>query len=82
MEIYGESGGGKGTYWNPVMASRRCHASRIVSGRTGIAIAEPTSNSCRAVLILEISVGLTSAEGREKSQYRAIVLGGGREIQR
>lgn len=80
MEIDGESGEGKGTYWNPVMASRRCHASRIVSGRTGIEIAEPTSNSCRAVLILEISVGFTSAEGREKSQYRAMVFGGGSDI--
>lgn len=45
-------------------------------------MAVPTSSSCRAVLTLEIVVGLTSAEGREKSQYRAMVLGGGSEIQR
>lgn len=64
------------------MASLKCQALMIVSGTTGRAIALPTSTSCRAVLILEISVGLTSAEGSEKSQYRAMVLGGGREIQR
>jgi thioredoxin reductase len=70
------------TYWNAVMASLKCQALIMASGTTGRAIALPTSTSWRAVLILEISVGFTSAEGREKSQYRAIVLGGGSEIQR
>lgn len=31
---------------------------------------------------MEMVVGFTSADGREKSQYRAIVFGGGREIHR
>lgn len=70
------------TYWNPVIASLKCHALTKASGTTGSAIALPTNTSCRAVLIFEISVGLTSADGSEKSQYRAIVLGAGREIQR
>ena len=52
------------------------------AGITGAAVVSPTSPSCRAVLYLLISVGRTSAEGSEKSQYRANVLGGGREIQR
>lgn len=72
----------KDTYWNPVIASFKCQALRNASGRTGMPMAEPTRNSCKAVLILEISVGFTSAEGREKSQYRAMVFGGGREIHR
>jgi hypothetical protein len=70
------------TYWNPVIASLKCQALTNASGTTGSAIALPTNTSCRAVLIFEISVGLTSAEGSEKSQYRAIVLGSGSEIQR
>ena len=42
----------------------------------------PISASCKNVLYLLIVVGRTSAEGREKSQYRIKVLGGGRDIQR
>lgn len=64
------------------MASLKCQALTTASGTTGRAIALPTSTSCKAVLIFETSVGFTSAEGSEKSQYRAIVLGGGSEIQR
>ena len=71
-----------GTYWNAVMDSCKFHASMTVSGSTGKAMALPTSSSCRAVLILDTVVGFTSAEGREKSQYRAMVFGGGREIHR
>lgn len=47
-----------------------------------MAMAEPTRSSCRAVFSFETEVGLTSADGREKSQYRAMVFGGGSEIQR
>ena len=68
------------TYSKPVIASRRLHAAVIGSGITGNAMADPTSKSCSAVLALEMVVGLTSADGSEKSQYRAIVFGGGREI--
>lgn len=64
------------------MASLRCQALTTASGTTGRAIALPTRTNCSAVLIFEISVGFTSADGSEKSQYRAIVFGGGREIQR
>jgi hypothetical protein len=70
------------THWNPVIASLKCQALTNASGTTGSAIALPTKTSCRAVLIFEISVGLTSAEGSEKSQYRAMVFGSGSEIQR
>ncbi|KMU89312.1 hypothetical protein CIHG_06985 [Coccidioides immitis H538.4] len=52
----------------------------MASGITGIAIAPPISNSCKAVFTFEIRVGLTTADGREKSQYRAMVFGGGSEI--
>ncbi len=52
------------------------------AGITGASTVMPIRPSCRAVLTLLISVGRTSAEGSEKSQYRAKVLGGGREIQR
>jgi hypothetical protein len=50
--------------------------------RMGAAVVTPTRASCRKVLYLLIVVGRTSAEGSEKSQYRANVFGGGREIQR
>lgn len=53
--------------------------STVTKGR---AVVAPMSASCSAVLYLLIVVGWTSAEGREKSQYRENVLGGGREIQR
>ncbi|KAI5310500.1 hypothetical protein KEM55_006238, partial [Ascosphaera atra] len=49
---------------------------------TGIVMADHTSPSCSAVFTFEISVGFTSADGSEKSQYRAIVFGGGSEIHR
>lgn len=42
----------------------------------------PTRPTWNKVLYLLIVVGCTSAEGREKSQYRAKVFGGGREIHR
>ena len=48
----------------------------------GAAVVTPTRASCKNVLYLLIVVGRTSAEGSEKSQYRANVLGGGNEIQR
>lgn len=70
------------TYCKPVMASCSPHAPNIDSGITGIAIADPTSTSCSAVFIFEMFVGFTSADGSEKSQYRAMVLGGGRDIHR
>lgn len=68
------------TYCNPTIPSWTLHAVKNASGSTGTVIAEPTRRSCSAVLAFEMVVGFTSAEGREKSQYRAIVLGGGREI--
>jgi hypothetical protein len=49
---------------------------------SGAAVVAPTRASCKNVLYLLIVVGRTSAEGREKSQYRANVFGGGSEIQR
>lgn len=55
---------------------------RSTTGITGATVVKPTRPSCRAVLYLLIRVGRTSAEGREKSQYRLKVLGGGSEIQR
>lgn len=70
------------THCSPTTPSRRLQAVVTGSGTTGNAIAEPTSRSCNTVLTLEMSVGFTSAEGMEKSQYRAIVFGGGREIHR
>jgi hypothetical protein len=51
-------------------------------GTTGAMVVRPIRPSCNAVLYLLMVVGWTSAEGREKSQYRAKVLGGGRDIQR
>jgi hypothetical protein len=48
----------------------------------GIAVVAPINASCSAVLYLLMVVGCTSADGKEKSQYRVNVLGGGREIQR
>lgn len=44
------------------------------------AIVHPTNPNCSAVLTLLIPVGCTSALGRLKSQYRAKVLGPGREM--
>lgn len=70
------------TYWRPVIPSYACHDARSASGSTGNAIADQTNNNCNAVLTLETKVGLTSAEGSEKSQYLAIVFGGGSDIQR
>lgn len=52
------------------------------AGSTGRAIALPTRSSCSAVLALDMPVGFTSADGREKSQYRAMVFGGGNDIHR
>jgi len=46
----------------------------------GIAVVAPISANCSAVLYLLIVVGRTSADGKLKSQYRAKVLGGGREM--
>lgn len=43
-------------------------------------IVHPTNPNCSAVLTLLIPVGCTSALGRLKSQYRASVLGFGREM--
>jgi hypothetical protein len=51
--------------------------SAVTSGR---AVVAPINANCSAVLYLLIVVGRTSAEGREKSQYRVKVLGGGREM--
>jgi hypothetical protein len=48
----------------------------------GDAVVAPIKANCNAVLYLLMVVGRTSAEGREKSQYRKNVLGGGSEIQR
>jgi hypothetical protein len=48
----------------------------------GIAVVAPINANCKAVLYLLIVVGWTSAEGSEKSQYRAKVFGGGRDIHR
>lgn len=48
----------------------------------GMAVVAPIKASCSAVLYLLIVVGRTSAEGREKSQYRVKVFGGGSDIQR
>lgn len=70
----------KTTYCNPIIPSCTLHALTIASGRTGTVIADPTRSSCSAVLAFEMVVGFTSADGSEKSQYRAIVLGGGSEI--
>jgi hypothetical protein len=70
------------TYCNPINPSCNPQAPASHAGTTGIAIDVPTSNSCSAVFALEMAVGLTSAEGSEKSQYRAMVLGGGSETQR
>lgn len=55
---------------------------KSTAGMTGATVVRPMSPSCSAVLYLLIVVGRTSAEGSEKSQYRANVLGGGSEIQR
>ncbi len=52
------------------------------AGTRGAMVVRPTSPSCSAVLYLLMVVGCTSAEGSEKSQYRAKVLGGGSETQR
>jgi hypothetical protein len=49
---------------------------------TGAAVVSPMRPTCKKVLYLLIVVGCTSADGREKSQYREKVFGGGREIQR
>lgn len=38
------------------------------TGTTGAAVVSPTSASCSAVLYLLMVVGVTSAEGSEKSQ--------------
>jgi hypothetical protein len=43
-------------------------------------IVHPTNPNCSAVFTLLIPVGCTSALGRLKSQYRAKVLGLGREM--
>lgn len=51
-------------------------------GIMGADVVKPTRASWRKVLYLLMVVGWTSAEGNEKSQYRAKVLGGGNEIQR
>lgn len=66
----------KATYCRPVKAI----ATSIVS--SGETVVAPIRASCKNVLYLLIVVGRTSAEGREKSQYRIKVLGAGREIQR
>lgn len=50
--------------------------------KRGAAVVTPTSASCKKVLYLLIVVGRTSADGSEKSQYRANVFGGGRDIHR
>lgn len=50
--------------------------------KIGAAVVRPTKANWRKVLYLLIVVGRTSADGREKSQYRENVLGGGNEIQR
>lgn len=47
--------------------------------KTGMASVTPMRMSCRKVLYFETMVGWTSAEGSEKSQYRAKVLGAGSE---
>lgn len=57
-------------------------ADEISIDTNGIAVVAPIKPNCRAVLYLLIVVGRTSAEGREKSQYREKVFGGGRDIQR
>ncbi len=49
-------------------------------GTTGAKVVNPIKPSCSAVLYLLMVVGRTSAEGREKSQYREKVLGGGSDI--
>lgn len=46
---------------------------------TGTAVAAPSKRSCRNVLNFEIPVGCTSALGREKSQYRVKLFGGGND---
>jgi len=51
----------------------------LVAVMTGRASVEPMSTSWRKVLYLETVVGWTSADGREKSQYRPKVLGAGKE---
>lgn len=48
----------------------------------GMAVVAPMRASCRAVLYLLMVVGRTSADGKEKSQYRENVFGGGSDIQR
>lgn len=47
---------------------------------SGIAVVAPINANCKAVLYLLMVVGCTSAEGSEKSQYRANVFGGGSDI--
>lgn len=51
-------------------------------GMIGAAVVMPTRANWRKVLYLLMVVGWTSAEGREKSQYREKVFGGGNEIHR
>lgn len=72
----------KKTYCNPTSPSYSPHAPANDAGITGSAIDDPTRSNCKAVFTFEIPVGLTSAEGSEKSQYRAMVFGGGRDIHR
>lgn len=63
--------------------STHCKAARAVlasTGTRGFTIVAPIKPSCRNVLYLLMVVGRTSADGREKSQYRMNVLGGGREM--
>jgi hypothetical protein len=50
--------------------------------KSGLTVVTPINSNCSAVLYLLICVGLTSALGIPKSQYRAKVLGGGREMYR
>lgn len=60
-------------------AARPTLASKATRGFTIVA---PISPSCKNVLYLLMVVGRTSADGREKSQYRMNVFGGGSEIHR
>jgi hypothetical protein len=49
---------------------------------SGNAVIAPMSPTCRKVLNFDSPVGCTSADGSEKSQYRAKVFGDGREAKR
>lgn len=64
------------TYCNPTSPKP---TSAVSSGATTV---DPMRANCKNVLYLLMVVGRTSADGREKSQYRMKVLGGGRDIHR